>query len=64
MSQGHQENSAFPLGMGREKLNNRIVVKGESGGAEPLNLGSQVEFPPQDPSLQLGGSVPPITQLF
>ncbi len=28
MSQGHQENSAFPLCMGREKLNNRIVVKG------------------------------------
>jgi hypothetical protein len=64
MSQGHQENSAFPLCMGREKLNNRIVVKGEPGGTEPLSIGSQVEFSPQDASLQLGGSIPPITQLF
>ena len=56
-SQGNQEDCALAFGVRRKEIHDIVVIEGESGGAETLGIGSQVEAATDESSFELGGAI-------
>ena len=62
MTKSHQKNSAFALGMGREKVHNVVIKEGEPRSAKSLGVRRQVQFSSEKTGLKLGRSISPIAK--